>query len=78
MSPTAPSLQGRFGLTAAEAAVAVTLAQGRAVEDLAGRLGVTLNTVRTHIKIIFVKTGINRQAQLVASVLRRVATLMQG
>ena len=77
-SPTALSLQGLFGLTAAEAAVAVALAQGRAAEDLAGRLGVSLNTVRTHIKNVLAKTGTSRQAQLVALILGSVATLTLG
>ena len=77
-SPTALSLQGLFGLTAAEAAVAVALAQGRAAEDLAGRFGVSLNTVRTHIKNVLAKTGTSRQAQLVALILGSVATLTLG
>lgn len=75
--PTLPSLtlQGIFGFTPAEAAVASALADGKSVEDIAALHGVSLNTVRTHLKTIFAKTGTNRQAQLVALMLRSVAAI---
>jgi len=77
-SPKSLALRGLFGLTAAEAVVAAALADGKVVEGLATELGVTLNTVRTHLKNVFAKTGTTRQAQLVALILSSVAVLLGG
>jgi len=58
-------LRDWFGLTPAEARLAVVLAQGHSLAEALDRLGVGVNTARTQLKIIFGKTGTNRQAQLV-------------
>ncbi|MGH7108305.1 MAG: helix-turn-helix transcriptional regulator [Acetobacteraceae bacterium] len=76
--PSGRALQGLFGLTPCEAAVAAALASGRGVDDLAAGVGITLNTARTHLKNIFAKTGTSRQAQLVSVILAGVAALTQG
>ncbi|MGH7057804.1 MAG: helix-turn-helix transcriptional regulator [Acetobacteraceae bacterium] len=76
--PSGMALRGLFGLTASEAAVAAAVAGGTAADDLAAGLGITLNTVRTHLKNIFAKTGTSRQAQLVSVILTSIAALMQG
>ena len=79
--PAAPSiaaLQQLFGLTPAEATVASQLARGRSIGEIAARHRLSLNTVRTHLKNIFAKTGISRQSQLIALILRSVATLTSG
>ncbi|MCW6530220.1 LuxR C-terminal-related transcriptional regulator [Sphingomonas sp. MMSM20] len=54
-----------FGLTRAEAAVAALLAKGMSVDEAAGRLGVYVSTVRSHLRSIFSKTGAARQSELV-------------
>lgn len=54
-----------FGLTTAEARLAVVLAQGHSLAQGLERLGVGANTARTHLKAIFAKTGTKRQAELV-------------
>jgi DNA-binding CsgD family transcriptional regulator len=54
-----------FGLTPAEARLAVVLAQGHSLAEALDRLGVGVNTARTQLKTIFGKTGTNRQAELV-------------
>ena len=54
-----------YKLTPAEARLAAHLARGSRLEDAAIDLGVSLNTVRTHLKRIFSKTGTDRQAELV-------------
>ncbi len=58
-------LRRLYKLTPAEARLAAHLAQGSRLEDAATDLGVSLNTVRTHLKRIFSKTGTDRQAELV-------------
>ncbi len=58
-------LRQAFGLTAAEARLASQLATGDPLEAVCDRLGVSKQTGRNHLKSIFAKTGINRQAELV-------------
>ena len=69
---TAQSLRAVFDLTPAEAAIAAALANGMSVSDTAAHLGVALNTVRTHLRSIFSKTGVSRQSQLVHLIHTRV------
>ena len=38
------------------------------VEEIAARFGVSVNTVRQHIKAVFAKTGMTRQSQIAALV----------
>ncbi len=54
-----------FGLSAAEARVFDLIAQGLTPAEAAGRLGIGVSTVRTHLLHIFDKTGLRRQADLV-------------
>lgn len=76
--PAAPALLRRlYGLTAAEARVTFELVAGRDLEAVSETLGVTLETVRTHLKRILAKTGTRRQAELVSVVLRSLATLRE-
>jgi DNA-binding CsgD family transcriptional regulator len=51
-------------LSKAEAAVALEIAKGDGRGAAAKRLGLSQNTVRTHLSAIFDKLGIHRQAQL--------------
>jgi len=59
------SLQDAFALTASEAEVAIQVFNGLSMPEAAGRLGVSLNTVRTHLKSIFQKCDVRSQTQLV-------------
>jgi DNA-binding CsgD family transcriptional regulator/PAS domain-containing protein len=59
-----------FGLTAAEARLAVALAQGETVEDYAGRTGRSMATVRSQLRSVFSKTGTHRQSELLLFVQR--------
>ena len=54
-----------FGLSAGEARVFDLIVQGLTPAEAAGRLGIGLSTVRTHLLHIFDKTGVRRQADLV-------------
>ncbi len=55
-----------FDLTPREARVAVAMAQGASVEQIAQRHTVSINTVRTQLGIILGKTGTTRQGELVS------------
>src|SRR5215471_12031909 len=59
-----------FGLTPAEAAVAVEVLGADGLQAAAGRLGISLATARTHLAHVFDKTGTRRQAELVRVLLR--------
>jgi DNA-binding CsgD family transcriptional regulator len=69
------ALQHLFGLTRAEAAVALRLARGKTVKEVTEELGVSLSTTRTHLRSIFDKTCIDKQTKLVRTVLRGISML---
>jgi DNA-binding CsgD family transcriptional regulator len=54
------------GLTDRESEVAVLAMGGHSNEEIAHRLGITVNTVRMHLKHVFSKLGITRRSQLAA------------
>jgi DNA-binding CsgD family transcriptional regulator/PAS domain-containing protein len=66
---SAELLRRLFGLTAAEARVCERLVGGATVDEIARALGIGVETVRTHLKSIFAKTGVGRQAELVARIM---------
>jgi DNA-binding CsgD family transcriptional regulator len=53
-----------YGLTLAEARVALSTASGATIPETAHRLNVSPNTVKTHLRKVFAKTGVGRQAEL--------------
>ena len=63
------SVAEALGLTAAESRVAVLLAEGRTVSEIAAATGRSEKTVRWHVRQIFEKRGISRQTDLVRQVL---------
>jgi DNA-binding CsgD family transcriptional regulator len=63
-------LRQRFGLTPAEADLAMEIAHGDGRKAAAARLGIAVSTARMHLTRIFEKTGVHRQAELVRVVLR--------
>jgi DNA-binding CsgD family transcriptional regulator len=65
-----------FGLTKAEARIAVALCRGQTLEDFAREFSVSLNTVRTQLKSVFIKTGTRRQAELVSLLLASPACFL--
>lgn len=58
-------LQSAYGLTPAEAKVAVALLESSTAQEVAEVLGVSLNTVHTHIKQIYLKLGVDTRARFV-------------
>jgi DNA-binding CsgD family transcriptional regulator len=53
-----------YGLTRAEARVAVAMSAGITALECASQLGLSLNTVKTHLRKVFAKTGTGRQVEL--------------
>lgn len=64
--PCANLLRDLYGFTACEARLAKLLVQGYTAQEAADQLCVSINTVKTHLKGIFEKTGYNKQSQVVA------------
>ncbi|RVT91713.1 hypothetical protein EOD42_20525 [Rhodovarius crocodyli] len=67
--PSQAFLREAFGFTAAEAALALDLADGLAAADCASLRGVSVHTVRSQLRALFAKTGLCRQAELVSLIL---------
>jgi DNA-binding CsgD family transcriptional regulator len=63
-SPQAALIQSLFDLTPTEARVAQAIAGGVQPAEIARRQGVSVDTVRTHMKGVFAKTGTSRQVEL--------------
>jgi DNA-binding CsgD family transcriptional regulator len=59
-----------FGLTPAEGRLAIKLASGLALDEIAAIQETQMTTLRAQLRSIFVKTGTTRQAQLVAHIWR--------
>ena len=79
-TPAVPSeelLAALFGLSRAEARLALGMLAGRSATECARLAGVGLATIRTQLHSIFTKTGVRRQAQLVA-LLSKVPVLQLG
>lgn len=53
-----------FGMTAVEARAARQLLEGGSAEDMAARLGVSINTFKTQLKAAYAKSNTRRQADL--------------
>ena len=64
-----------FGVTPAEASLAMLLVNGLTLDEAAKVQGVSRNTTRTHLRSIFAKTGVSRQTMLVRLILKSVASL---
>jgi DNA-binding CsgD family transcriptional regulator len=63
--PAQDILRAMFGLTPAECRVALLLGDGQSPKEIAGLIGVSVETVRSQIKSIFSKTNVRRQSDLV-------------
>ena len=60
------ALQSRFGFTRSEAIVAALLADGLAYSEVANSLGVSRNTIHTHVNAIHKKAAVHTTARLTA------------
>lgn len=68
-------LRQLFAFTPTEASLALLMANGASLEDAAQSLKVKTNTVRAHLRSIFQKAGVTRQAELVRTLLNSVVSL---
>ncbi|HRE45880.1 MAG TPA: helix-turn-helix transcriptional regulator [Terricaulis sp.] len=66
----ASAVRSAYGLTAAEAEIALALAEGQRLQHIAARRDVKLETVRSQLRAIFGKMNVRRQAELVARLRR--------
>jgi DNA-binding CsgD family transcriptional regulator/PAS domain-containing protein len=66
----AAELRRRYRLTAAEAALAIAVADGQTLRDIAEAGRLSVNTLRVQLQSVFAKTGCHRQSELVRLVLR--------
>ena len=64
------SLREDFGLTPAEAALALEILKADGLKAAANRLHISLATAHTHLAHVFDKTGTRRQAELVRLILQ--------
>jgi DNA-binding CsgD family transcriptional regulator len=65
-------LRQLYGLTAAETRLACFLMEGNNVNDCCRHLGVRRTTVRMHLRNLFVKTGVQRQSELVSLLFKSI------
>jgi DNA-binding CsgD family transcriptional regulator len=72
--PPVNMLSETFGLTDTEAGVALGIASGRQLAEIAADRGVKIETIRVHSKRVFGKTQTRGQAEL-AALLTRLAFL---
>jgi DNA-binding CsgD family transcriptional regulator len=75
IEPQATVLRRLYGLTAAEAGLALAMLQGEGLGAAAERLGIRLSTAKTQLASVFAKTDTRRQAELVHLVLSGPAGL---
>jgi DNA-binding CsgD family transcriptional regulator len=64
-----------FDFTPVETELALQLANGLTLDEAAEELAVSKNTARAHLRAIFSKTGVTRQATLVRTLLGSVVSL---
>lgn len=64
-----------FNLTPREVCLLMPLLEGKTIEEIAGTLGISMATARSHLVRLFAKTGTSRQAELVQLVLKAIPPL---
>lgn len=62
--PSAATLAHFFGLTPAEASLGAYMAYGFDLDEASRRLNISKNTAKSHLRMVFQKTGASRQSQL--------------
>lgn len=73
-APHADLLRELYQLTPAEVRAALLALQGGSVQDMAAALGVSENTVKSQLKAVYAKTGVDNRARLT----RLLSSLARG
>ncbi len=68
------TLMNLYQLTMSEATIAILLAEGNSTDEVAEELNIKKNTVRAHLRSMFVKMGVTQQSMLVTLVLTSLAS----
>jgi DNA-binding CsgD family transcriptional regulator len=71
VAPIGAELRDKYGLTIGELRVLSLLIDGGNMKSIARDLGLAVNTIKTHIKSLFLKTETNRQQDLLRIVLNK-------
>ncbi|MEX2443787.1 MAG: helix-turn-helix transcriptional regulator [Alkalispirochaeta sp.] len=66
---TVLSAHSRHQLTRREREVTVLLLEGQSYKETAAHLGISTNTVKTHVEHIYEKAGVSSRAQLSADLM---------
>lgn len=69
-------LRSMYGFTKCESKLAALLARGLSISESAEALGVSVNTVKTHLRGIYERMGTSKQAQVVARLNHSTARLL--
>ena len=78
-APAPPAVIAKtFKLTPSELRVLLAVVEVGGVPMVAEALGIAENTVKTHLKRLYAKTGANRQADLVKLVAKFASPLVGG
>ncbi|WP_137130935.1 helix-turn-helix transcriptional regulator [Rhizobium sp. FY34] len=64
-----------FDLTGAEARLARLLTEGMSLDEAAAHLNVSRNTLRSHLRVLFLKTHTSRQSELMRKLMSSLALL---
>jgi DNA-binding CsgD family transcriptional regulator len=67
-----PELRRLYTLTSTEARLANLLMEGKTLAECGSQLGIRRSTVRMHLRNLFAKTGVCRQSELVALLLKSI------
>ncbi len=68
-------LRNLFGLTKKESLICSCLVNNQTLDDAANSLGIKRNTAKAHLRSIFLKMGVSRQAQLISLIIRNTTCL---
>ena len=64
--PTSVQLRDFYGLTTAQAKLAGAIYTGKTITEAAEILNISVNTARSHMRHIYLKTGVNTQTELIS------------
>ncbi len=73
-----PELVAQYGLTDKEQSVVMRMIHGDSIKDIAESAFITENTVRSHLKAIFRKTGVKSQGALISLILTHESQVLDS